>query len=322
MKLATFEVETDVGRFRRVGVVDEASLLDVTAGYSYVLDAEGTPKPTERARSIVPPDALELLRVGDDAIDAARTVLDADIPRGDDVRAPDGARVRYDEDEVRLLSPLPRPNSIRDFSVFEGHADHVEKPDVWYDIPVYYKGNPDSVVRPGADVPWPAWENKLDFELEVAAIIGSPGENIDAEDAMDHVAGFTIFNDFTARDTQFREMEMPLGPAKGKDFANGFGPYLVTSDAFEADGAAVRARVNGDRWMSGSLSEMYHSWGEMIEYASRDETLHPGDILGCGTVPGGCCLDLDRWIEPGDTIELEVDGIGTLSHTVTPSGDE
>jgi len=316
MKLASFEVGTPVGPERRLGVVDGDSLLDVTAGYASILESDGVRRPNRRAEGIVPPDFLEFLRTGEDAVEAARTVLGWDFGVGDGVRGPGGARIRYDVDEVRLLSPLPRPTSIRDFSVFEGHAAEQEKPDVWYDLPVFYKGNPDSVVRPGADVTWPTWEENLDFELEVAAIIGTPGENIDATDAADHIAGFTIFNDFSARDVQFREMEMPFGPAVGKDFANGLGPYFVTADAFDKDGATVRTRVNGEQWMRGSLSEMYHSWGEMIEHASQSVTLHPGDVLGCGTIPGGCCLDLDRWIEPGDTIELEVDGIGTLAHTV------
>lgn len=111
-------------------------------------------------------------------------------------------------------------------------------------------------------------------------------------------------------------MGMPFGPAKGKDFANGFGPYLTTADAFDADAASVRTLVHGEEWMGGSLGDMYHSWEAIVEHASRSETLQPGDVLGCGTVPGGCCMDLDRWIDPGDRIELEVEGIGTLAHRV------
>lgn len=321
MKLATFDVATDVGRHRRLGVVDGSSLLDVTAGYARVFEREGVRQPTARAECLAPPDLLEFLRMGEDALDAARAVRDAGFAEETNARAPNGARIVYDEEEdpVRLLSPLTRPNSIRDFSVFEDHAADHAKPDVWYDRPVYYKGNPDSVVHPDTDVTWPAWEETLDFELEVAAIIGTPCADVEADEAIEYVAGFTIFNDFSARDAQFEEMEMPFGPAKGKDFANGFGPYVVTADAFDANGATVRARVNGEEWMTGSLGEMHHSWGDMIEHASKGERLRPGDVLGCGTVPGGCCLDLDRWIEPGDTIELEVDGIGTLTHRVVES---
>ncbi|MDJ1433829.1 fumarylacetoacetate hydrolase family protein [Halostagnicola sp. A-GB9-2] len=320
MKLATFEVTTDVGRRRRLGVVDGSSLLDVTAGYARVLETEGVRQPTARAKCLAPANLLEFLRMGEDAFEAAQAVYDARFP-DETVRAPDGARIVYEENEdtIRLLSPLTRPTSIRDFSVFEDHAADHEKPDVWYELPVYYKGNPDSIVHPDTDVTWPVWEDSLDFELEVAAVIGTPGENIDAADANEHVAGFTIFNDFSARDAQFEEMEMPFGPAKGKDFANGFGPYFVTADAFDADGATVRTRVNSEEWMTGSLAEMHHSWGDMIEHASRGEILQPGDVFGCGTIPGGCCMDLDRWIEAGDTIELEVEGIGTLTHRVVES---
>lgn len=314
MKLASFEMETDRGTARRLGVIEGTSLLDVTAGYARVLDDEGVARPESRADAVTPPDVIEFLRVGDEAMDAARAVSDAGYEH--EVRALDGGRIRYERGDVRLLSPLPRPNSIRDFSVFEDHAKEHDKPDVWYEIPAYYKGNPDSVVHPGTDVEWPDWEGRLDFELEVAAVIGEAGRDIDASDASEHVAGYTIFNDFSARDYQFYEMEMPFGPAKGKDFANGFSPYLVTADAFDADGATVRTLVNGEEWMTGSLGDMYHSWGDIVEHASRSETLQPGDVLGCGTVPGGCCMDLDRWIEHGDRIELEVEGIGVLAHRV------
>lgn len=313
MKLATFAVDTDVGTHRRVGVVDGSSVRDVTAGYAHLLDESGVPCPERRSETIAPPDMLEFLRMGDDALEAARSVQELSA---ESLRSPNGARIHYDLTEVTLLSPLPRPTSIRDFSVFEDHASQHEKPETWYDIPVYYKGNPDSIVHPGTDVTWPAWEDRLDFELEVAAVIGKEGTDIAADDAGDYIAGFTIYNDFTARDTQFHEMEMPFGPAKGKDFANGFGPYLVTSDAFAADSANVRTVINGSEWMTGTLADMYHSWGDIVEHVSRGETIQPGDVLGCGTIPGGCCMDLDRWIDPGDTIELAVDGIGTLSHRV------
>ncbi len=320
MKLATFEVHTDLGPQTRVGVVDGSALLDVNAGYARVLADEGKSRPGDRADVIAPSDMLDFIRTGDDAIEAVREVLDAKFES--DVCGPSGARIRYNHNEVRLRSPLPRPNFIRDYTVFEEHATDVEKPDVWYDIPVYFKTNHDTVVDPGADVHWPSWEEKLDFEFEVAAIIGEPGQNIDSDDALSHVFGFTIFNDFTARELLFREIEMPLGPAKSKDFANGFGPYIVPTEDFDAHSAEGRALVNGEEWTTATLSDMYHSWGEIIEHTSKDEPLQPGDVLGAGTFPDGCCMDQNRWIDPGDTIELQVDGIGTLSHRVVRSEEE
>jgi 2-keto-4-pentenoate hydratase/2-oxohepta-3-ene-1,7-dioic acid hydratase in catechol pathway len=313
MKLATFAVDTPTGRQERVGVRQGDSLLDVTAGYAALLGEDGRTEPVRAAETLVPPDMLAVLRNGPEAMSAAREVARAGanlVGR----TAPDGASVSYDPDAVDLRAPLPRPNTIRDFSVFEDHGR--EKPDVWYDLPAYYKGNPDSVVPPGAAIEWPSYTNQLDFELELAAVVGRECRNVGADEAEQYVAGYTIFDDFSARDIQAEEMELGLGPGKGKDFANGFGPYLVTPDAFDPSDAAMIARVNGEVWSEGNADEMYHSIGDMLAHASMDETVHPGDVLGTGTVGGGCGYDLDRWIERGDRIELEIEGIGTLEHQV------
>lgn len=312
MKLASFEVDTSVGPVRRVGVVDGSSLLDVTAGYARLLADQGEPAAEEVAGAVTPPDMIEFLRVGERALDAAREVRDTGY--GGET-APGGATIRYDQEEIRLLAPLPRPNTIRDFSVFEGHGSP-DKVDEWYEFPSPYKGNPESVVPPGTDVEWPPWEDRLDFELEIGAVVGREGRDIDADDAGDYIVGYTIFNDFSARGFQRREMRQRLGPAKGKDFANGLGPYLVTADAFDPTDAEAVARINGEAWADGNVGDMYHSFGRLVEHASMSETLKPGDVLGSGTVSGCCCADMDRWIDPGDSIELEVEGLGTLAHRV------
>lgn len=318
MKLASFEIDTSVGPITRVGVATDDTLVDVTAGYAAVLADENEPTPHEIAQTVAPSEMIEFLRRGDRALDAARKavsfVTDTDV-----TTAPNGARLEYNIDDVRLLSPLPRPNSIRDFMVFEEHVRNSlegEIPDIWYEIPIYYKGNPDAVVHPDTDVEWPAYTEKLDYELELCAVIGKRGRDIPAEDASEYIAGYTIFNDFSARDIQMKEMAGQLGPTKGKDFANGFGPYLVSTDELDIENIHVTARVNGETWSEGNTGEMYHSFQEIIEYVSRNETLHPGDVLGTGTVGKGCGLELDRWLDPGDTIELEADGIGTLRHRV------
>lgn len=317
MKLASFEVDTQVGRAQRVGVASDGQLVDVTAAYAACLAEEGDQSPVEMADAIAPPDMVQFLRRGDRAMAAATEAVDFVADR--DLTAPNGARTRYEPDDVRLLSPLPRPNSIRDFMVFEEHVQNSlegDIPDVWYDIPIYYKGNPDSVVHPEEPVEWPDYTDKLDYELELCAIIGKGGSDIPAAEASDHIAGYTIFNDFSARDIQMREMEGKLGPTKGKDFANAFGPYLVTSDEIEIENLHVTASVNGEIWSEGNIGEMYHSFADIVEYVSQNETLQPGDVLGTGTVGKGCGLELDRWIEPGDTIELEAEGIGTLRNQV------
>lgn len=316
MKIATIEVERDGGVERRLGIVGEDSIVDATRGYATTLD-ETWEQALQTAQERVPPSFDVCLQEWDRTLDALSETHDAmpDLARTESEDGP----IRYDTADVRLLSPLPQPNSIRDFMAFEEHVRNSldrEIPDVWYELPVYYKGNPNSIVHPDETVEWPSYTQLLDYELEVAAVIGKEGRDIDAEGATEHIAGYTIFNDFSARDMQRREMQASLGPAKGKDFANGFGPYFVPRDRLDLDDLTMKARVNGDIWSEGNIGEMYHSFEEIIEHVSRSETLYPGDVLGSGTVGEGCGLELDRWIDPGDEVELEVEGLGTLRHTV------
>ena len=315
MRLATFTVETAVGPIDRVGVKHGDRLVDLTAGYATLLAAEGRTRPVEAARALVPPDMLELLRNGPSAIEAAREVrvaaADGTLPED----GPRGGQVSYETDSVSLRAPLPRPNTVRDFSVFEAHGG--DKPDEWYDLPAYYKGNPDSTVPPNSEVEWPDYTERLDFELELGVVVGRECRDVDASAAEEYVAGYTIFNDFSARDIQGEEMTVGLGPGKGKDFANGFGPYLVTADAFDPADATMTAEVDGEVWSEGTPGEMYHSFADIVAHAAMGETVHPGDVLGTGTVGGGCGYDLDRWLDHSDTVELEVEGIGALRHTVS-----
>ena len=320
MKLATFEVETPVGPRRRVGVLDgHGALVDVTTAYAAALEAAGEADPAAVAATHAPPEMRAFLARGERALNAARDALgfvrDSDAERG-----PTGGRLRFEVGEdARLLAPLPRPNSLRDFMAFEEHVVNSlgeEPPDVWYDVPVYYKGNPDSVVGPGDEVEWPDYSEQMDYELEIAAVVGREGRDVPVEAADEYIAGYTVFNDFSARDTQMREMQGRLGPAKGKDFANALGPYLVTADEFDLADATMTAEVNGETWSEGTPGEMHHSFADIVAHVSQSETLHPGDVLGSGTVGEGCGLELGRFLESGDTVRLTVDGIGTLQNTV------
>ncbi|MFC6716398.1 fumarylacetoacetate hydrolase family protein [Natrialbaceae archaeon GCM10025810] len=329
MKLATVEVETALGPARRIGAVaeeaegegapaGEATLIDLTTAYAAALEAEGEPAPTRLAEAHVPPEMVAFLERGDRAIEDAREALEY-AAETDAERGPDGSRLRYEAGEYRLLAPLPRPNSLRDFMAIEEHVQNSmegDVPDVWYDLPVYYKGNPDSVVHPGETVEWPAYSSIMDYELEIAAVIGKRGRDVPAEEAEKYVAGYTVFNDFSARDIQGKEMGGRLGPAKGKDFANGLGPYVVPRDDIDVLEAPMTARVDGEVWSEGTVDEMYHTFPEIIEHVSQSETLHPGDVIGSGTVGGGCGLELGTWLEDGSTVELEIEGIGALEHTV------
>lgn len=320
MNLATFEVGTPLGPQRRVGIHSDSGLIDVTTGYASVLEEQDETSPVELAEAITPPEMVAFLERGERALEAAGEVVSFVTEAGDDrERGPNGAQVVFDPEEIRLLSPLPHPNSLRDCMAFEEHVENSmgeNIPDVWYELPIYYKGNPDSVVGTGETVAWPSYSDQLDYELELAAVIGREGRDIPVAEAESHIAGYTIFNDFSARDIQLREMQANLGPAKGKDFANALGPYLVTPDAFDIEEATMTATVDGETWSEGTPGAMQHSFAEIIAHISESETLHPGDVIGSGTVGRGCGLELGRFLESGNRIALSVEGIGTLENRV------
>jgi 2-keto-4-pentenoate hydratase/2-oxohepta-3-ene-1,7-dioic acid hydratase in catechol pathway len=226
---------------------------------------------------------------------------------------------------ARLRAPL-RPRSLRDFLAFEGHLRNAfsnlgrEIPPEWYDVPAYYKGLPDTVIGPDEQIPWPSYTEQLDHELELAVVIGRQGKDIPEERALDHVFGYTLWNDLSARDTQRRELPVGMGPAKAKDWdgSNVLGPCIATPDELDVGDLRLTVRVNGEQWGSDTTAHMHHSFAAMIAYASRDLTLRPGEVLGSGTAATGSGLELDRWLQPGDVVELEGEGIGVLRNPVGP----
>jgi fumarylacetoacetate (FAA) hydrolase len=215
---------------------------------------------------------------------------------------------------VTLLAPIPRPPSIRDFFAFEQHVATARAnrgsrvPAEWYEFPVFYFTNPAAIYGPEDDIPYPAGTAELDYELEVAAVIGRDGT----------IAGFTAMNDWSARDIQRKEMRVGLGPAKAKDFATTLGPVLVTADEFDGTRAIMTAKVNGEERSRGNLADIHYSWQEILGQAARNTRLHPGDVIGTGTVGTGCILEHDdgRWLTRGDVVELEVEGIGILRNRI------
>jgi 2-keto-4-pentenoate hydratase/2-oxohepta-3-ene-1,7-dioic acid hydratase in catechol pathway len=220
--------------------------------------------------------------------------------------------------------------------VYEGHASGGgtrQLSDAWYRLPIFYFSNPLCIFGPEDTIPYPSASEQLDYELELAAVIGQEASNVAEADAFSYIAGFTIFNDWSCRDLQRDEMEARLGPAKGKDSASSLGPWIVTTDelaSFIRDGRLhVRCtlKVNGVQWMDNNAGIMYHTWGAMIERASRDSRVVPGDVLGGGTVTGGSIGEAirngfpARYLEPGDVVEIEVEGIGVLRNTIAPKVD-
>ena len=228
---------------------------------------------------------------------------------------------------VRLLAPL-MPRTLRDFLAFEGHLKNAYRnlgrdiPQEWYEVPAYYKGMPDTVVGPDTEVTWPAYSDELDHELELAAVIGRTVKDVAPKDAADCVFGYTIWNDFSARDTQRREVPVGMGPGKAKDWdgSNVLGPCIVTPDEFDASDAVMRVRVNGEVWGEDTSAHMHHTFADMIAYCSRSQTLRPGEVIGSGTAAGGSGLELGRKLQEGDVVELEVEGIGVLRNHVGPKG--
>ncbi|MER7174346.1 fumarylacetoacetate hydrolase family protein [Streptomyces mesophilus] len=293
-----------------------------------VVEEDGTLYPLPGVASLT-----ELIRTGGGLpglLDAGAAALD--VPPGPHVS------------QVRLRPPL-QPSSIRDFVAFEEHVEGVRRsvsgasgvPEQWYAAPTFYFTNPHAVYGPGDEIPMPPGSAVLDYELEVAAVIGREGSDLTPEQARDHIVGYTVFNDWSARDLQSAEMTVGLGPCKGKDTATTLGPYLVTADELEphrdAEGflrLALTASVNGQVIGKDLLSNMSWTFEEMTAYASRGTRIVPGDILGSGTCGNGGCL-AELWgvrgeqtpppLKPGDTVTLTVEGLGALTNPVVPGAD-
>ncbi len=322
MKLVSFSIKTSVGTFVRAGALHGETgeaIVDLNMAYTAMLADRNEAQPYRLAKAILPSTMLELLEGGPSAMAAAREAFAYATAGGASLQGPEGEAVVYARNSVRLLAPLPNPTSLRDFIAFEDHIAATSKrrgqpiPPEWYKAPVYYKGNHRTIMGPDEDLAWPLETTKLDYELELACVIGRQGRNISEREAPDYIAGYTVMNDFSARDVQFQEMACRLGPAKGKDFATAIGPCLVTPDEIpDLNALTMVARVNGQAWSKGRFGSIHWSFAQMIAHVSRGETLYPGDLFGSGTVGGGCGLELDRYLSPGDVVELEIEPIGVL----------
>lgn len=260
----------------------------------------------------LPKDMLLLIEGGETLLNVVKELI----------QKPESSTL-YSTREVKIKAPILNPPSLKDFFAFEEHAKAGAKrrnenlASEWYEMPAYYKGNHREIYGPEDEIPWPFYTRKLDFECEIACVIGKKGKNISEAEAKNYIFGYMIFNDFSARDIQKKEMMLRMGPGKGKDFANAFGPYLVTCDEVDPiKDFSMKVYVNKELWSEGHFKNQYWGFPLMVSYVSQEETLYPGDILGSGTFYRGCGLDLDRWIQPGATIELEVPSLGTLRNKV------
>jgi fumarylacetoacetate (FAA) hydrolase len=235
--------------------------------------------------------------------------------------------------EAKIKAPIPDPPTLRDFYAFEDHVKAARArrglpmPQEWYEFPAFYYSNPHVIYGPDDEVPYPAYTKSLDYELEAACVIGRGGIDILEAEAEAHIAGYTVMNDWSARDVQVGEMKVGLGPAKAKDFATSLGPWLVTADELNDRKTSLgkyslkmTAKVNGRQLSEGNMDRMHWAFPQMIARASQSVQLHPGDVFGSGTVGSGSLLELGQdvhpWLKPGDIVELEVERLGVLRNKV------
>jgi 2-keto-4-pentenoate hydratase/2-oxohepta-3-ene-1,7-dioic acid hydratase in catechol pathway len=327
MKLVTFEVKTTIGAVQRIGVLRGQGVIDLHAAYAaYLKKARSIYRWRELAQAILPTDMLKFIEGGEIALEAAQRALEYAEKENSQGVGQNGEGLFYRLNEVRLLAPIPRPVSIRDCSAFLQHIINAralgqaptELPEVFYEIPAHYRTSSTDVIGPDEPIFWPSYTEKLDYELEIAVCIGKEGVNIPVEKAEEYIFGYTIFNDISARDIQSKEMELRLGPAKSKSFQNSniMGPCLVTPDELNANNLRMKARINGEVWSDGNTRDMHFKFPQLIAYLSKDDPLYPGEFIGSGTVGFGCGMELNKWIRPGDVVELEIEGIGILRNKV------
>lgn len=315
MKIVTFDVSTPVGRVRRLGglldEVENGRIVDLNAAFLYhLVTRTDEPTPVEFAALRMPPDMIGWLRAGREGTAAAREAFDRAAAEPE-ARGPLGARLVYHRSEVRLLAPLPKPASFRDFSIYQEHMGTNGKKPAWYTHPVYYKGSTTAIAGPEDPAPWPYYTELLDLELEIGIVIGKQGSNLSVEEAAGHIAGYTILVDSSCREGRDRET---FGPTKRKDWHTALGPFLATADEIDIENVAARLSVDGEEWYSGSTAAPHNfTPAQLVAYASDCETIHPGDLIGTGTIGSSCSVDTGRWVRIGQIVTFSVDGLGSMS---------
>lgn len=328
VKADELNIQTDDVLGARLGWIQDQYVVDVVFAQKWLMVNKSLSFP-----HLLPDDLLTLLQRGENELSMLREVYQAmQQEKSIFELSVEGEQVALGLDETILLAPLPQPKSVRDFYSFEQHVKTARARrglpmiEEWYNFPVFYFSNHSAVFGHKARIAKPKTTQCLDFELEVACVIGKKGINIPKEKAYEYIAGFTIFNDWSARDVQMAEMKVGLGPAKGKDFATSMGPYLVTLDELEDKrvgehwNLTMIARINGREVSRGNLQDLYWSFADMIARASENVYLYPGDVIASGTVGTGCILELGeevhRYLEPGDVVELEVERLGRLRNYI------
>lgn len=331
MKVAMYKKKYPIlGWVERLGLFfNETTIIDVNFLWELKFTLANNANPKNKANHVAPADLSTFLLNHEEPIEFLKETLEVykKITKEGHLVTSTGADISFDlkdDKDIKLAKPLSKINCYRDFFTHEKHVKiGFEKrgepvPEQWYQLPVYYKGSTGGFIGPEDFIPWPSFTQKLDYELELAAIIGKKVSNLKGKELNKTIFGFTILNDVSARDLQKDEMRVRLGPSKGKDFCSVLGPVVITADEFNYEDPKLKmiARVNGQEWSSGNSSDSYYSWTEMLEFVARDETIYPTDLMGSGTVGTGCGLELDQWIKSGDLLELEIEKIGILKNIV------
>lgn len=329
MKIVTYVHHHGLGAVKRLGILlDDSTILDPNFTFACDFEREGKSNPKERADHHCPSSLHKLLALQENPLEILQIACGLNIFLSkvgtDSMR--DGTKYLIDlsTNKISLDAPIDKIETYRDFYAHEKHVEigfkkRGEKiPDAWYEIPAYYKGATSGFIGHESEILWPAYTDVLDYELELGMVIGLDGFNIKERDAHKHIFGFTILNDISARDIQKKEMQIRLGPAKGKDFCSIIGPVITTIDEFESSepNLLMTAKVNGVEWSRGFSGDSQFSWAQMITHVAQDEWVKAGDLFGSGTVGTGCGLELDKWIKPGDILELEIEKIGKLINRV------
>lgn len=337
MKIVTYLHRHNYGTEKRLGIlVDETTILDPNFVMACEFEREGRFNPRERANDLCPSSLHALLRLKEKPLEILQEAwgLMFFLEKCGTFEMLDGTKYLIEMDikdktkSVSLSAPLDKIETYRDFFAHEKHVAVGFKkrnepiPPAWYELPVYYKGATAGFIGPNQDILWPSYTEVLDYELELGMVIGLDGKNIKARDAHKHIFGFTILNDISARDIQKKEMAVRLGPAKAKDFCSIIGPVIATIDEFDTSepNLLMTAKINGVEWSRGQSGDSHFTWAQMIEHVSNEEWILAGDLFGSGTVGTGCGLELDKWIKPGDIIELEIESIGKLINKVGKKG--
>jgi len=316
MKLGRVGFATPEGLQPRIVAVlpEQNRVVDLLAAEALRLRRRGAGQEAAAriAAALFPPSMAAALAAGPRFREAAEEALSQ---AGDDTWRAIG-------DQTWL--PALDPPVMRDCLLFEGHLRNsfaklgLEIPREFFEAPPYYKGNPRTLVGHDAEIAWPAYASYMDYELELGIVTGASGRNLDPEQARSLLFGVTILNDFSARNVQAREMNAKLGPSKSKDFATALGPWITTADEVDVNDLTLRARVNGEEWSRGNSADMIFRPDEILAFISYGETVGPGELIGSGTVSGGCGLELGRQLNPGDVVELDISGIGTLRNRLGP----